>query len=79
MMTAEEEIDFNKQMVAGEIARQRHRFHEKAAALNAFESGPMACVAMNLVTKCGSAVREFLHHGGRRSQAKLLLLKMLED
>jgi hypothetical protein len=79
MMTVEEEIDFNKQMIAGEIARQKRSFFQRAGAVSAFESGPMACVAMNLVTKCGGALEEFLREGGRKSQAKLILMKMLED
>lgn len=57
MMTVEEEIDFNKQMIAGEIARQKRSFFQRAGAVSAFESGPMACVAMNLVTKCGGRWR----------------------
>ncbi|WP_374309167.1 hypothetical protein [Methylocella sp.] len=79
MMTMEEEIDFNRQMVGKTIAQQKKRFHQSEYALDAFENHPIALAAHDLVLKCGLAVQEFLYRGGRKDQAILFLRKLMES
>lgn len=79
MMTVEEEIDFNRQMIAKSIARQKIKFRENDGALGAFDNFSIACAANDLVLKCGLAVQEFLYRGGRKDQAILFLRKLMES
>jgi len=58
-MTVEEEIDYNKQMIAGEIARQKRKLFPTATAPSVFENGPIACAALNLIMTCGGALEEY--------------------
>jgi hypothetical protein len=79
MMTAEEEIDFNKQMIAKAIARQREKFRQSEYALCADENHPIALAARDLVLQCGHAVQDFLYRGGRKDDAIRFLRKLIED
>jgi len=79
MMTVEEEIDFNRQMIAKAIARQKEKFHQSEYALGAYENHPIASAANDLVLQCGRAVQDFLYRGGRKDDAARFLRKMMES
>jgi hypothetical protein len=79
MMTVEEEIDFNRRMIAKAIARQKVRFRQSEYALCADKNHPIALAASDLVLQCGHAVQDFLYRGGRKDDAARFLRKLMES